>query len=216
MNQLTIKDFSWDKESNGIHLPKKVTFEIRISTEEWDDGSKLWLYGVNKSNVAGSVEIKANENSGEDGVPAPVLNSISIMKNIKKFSSIEDIVGKKYTESPDDNYDGWFGNDAPPLIENELSFKEYTATGLAIEWSAKIGERGANGSLHFEGHATFLGVKIKVKKEGDEKEFIEKLFNVKIEEWEKNWERKMGNKITYRDFPDDRKTWFPITYLPKA
>ena|SRR3989338_690906 len=225
MNQLTIQNYPYNKEVNGVFTPKRADFAIWIETGTWEE------YGPNYNyTIRGGLGIEVDENSGGDGYVAPNL-SFPPLEHISPFTSVNDLIGKKIVEKwknpfKDDYryfWEGTFGTDLDGcLTSNTIFFKEYGSGGFIIEWSADItdwapeGKWGEKrGTMYFEGNASFSGVNLKVKNDGDEKEIIEKVFSTTMNEWDKYWDKQPNEKVVFNHPSLQHESWYQVTYLPK-
>ena len=92
MNQLTIQNYPYNKEVNGVFTPKRADFAIWIETGTWEE------YGPNYNyTIRGGLGIEVDENSGGDGYVAPNL-SFPPLEHISPFTSVNDLIGKKIVE----------------------------------------------------------------------------------------------------------------------
>lgn len=208
---LTIQNSKFVK--NGIFPVESAIFNIFINTEKWDENSKIWKYGKDFLYVRYSLEIIMDEHSGEDMTLAPVANNIPIYHYFnRRHPKLEELIGK--TIDTLDNvwdWDAWFGNDAPPLTNNKMTFLKWDNNQFYLSWDARFG--GKSETIKFEGAAEFEGIKINVKKSGDEDIFIQELFKNNFRDLVK----KVGKWIDYGDsMPLDRRKWLNIQYIPAA
>ena len=205
-NNQTSKTLRWSVKS--------AVFNVDIETEGWDENLKTWTYGNPFLRVRYSLEIDVDESSGEDGTPQPVINNIPIYNFFdQKNPDLKQLTGKIIEIADEDwDWDAWLGNDAPYLIKNRITFLKWDNNMLHFVWTAQCQEEDED--IEYIGAAEFKGIKLKVKKNGDDNAFIKELFknNIDLKEWIRNEK----GIINYGDsIPEDRRKWINLEYLSK-
>lgn len=217
MNTLKITDYKYNTAVNGVFNPETVSFSIWIETGAAEEYGPTYPYSVK-----GILDIAIDKDSGEDGFVAPHL-TFPPFEHLSSCVSVQGLVGKEIVETWKDPvkddyryfWEGTFGNDlAGHLTGNSIQLKEFTPQGFSMKWTADITEWAPEGkwgekigSMQFEGMAAFGGISFRVKNEGEEDGIIEKAFNVAIDIWNKNWDKKI-KKVELGE------EWYQVTYLP--
>jgi hypothetical protein len=197
-----------------ILTPREANLCLWISTEAWDEKQKAWLYGEPFLKVEWILEIQVDEQSGEDGAPEP---SLSYYISGSKLPPLAMLPGMRFDDPDNRCSDAWYGNDAPQLTENTLTFGDWaTNDHIYLRWSAKFDDwdTGVNGATFlFDGLVHFTGIKTKVKNDNDAGKFIKlALPLLDLSELNIVW----GELEIYPDnFSEDRRKWHRVKWLRK-
>ena len=132
---------------------------LRMITETWDGETSVYMADPHLMMV---LDIYVDENSGEDGASAPLLN-ITFTAPIPKP---EEFFTSEWTESKA-KFDASYGSGAPALEENRLIFSGIEDDQVRLRWSARYEEGGRRLPFLFDGRATFKGLTGTVKKPAD-------------------------------------------------
>lgn len=180
-----------------------------IGTEAWDDATQLWVYGPAHLSVNYSLEIVVDRHSGEDGAPAPVAQVIPVPRQADGFYPLPaELSG--ITVRGDEGWEAWIGNDAPPLVKNQLTFGGYRDGRIGATWTGEYGFH-ARESFLFDGDASIDHVAIRVKAEEDADAFMTLLFGA---ERLASLRRVRGEWQTHAPpFPADRRRWLSVKYF---
>ncbi|MDR0776568.1 MAG: hypothetical protein LBE81_08020 [Azonexus sp.] len=197
-----------------ILTPQEASLCLWISTEGWDERQKAWLYGEPFLKVQWNLEIQVDEQSGEDGTPAPSLCYYILGSKLPPLAMLPGM----RLDDPDNNWcEAWYGNDAPELTENTLTFGDWaTNDHIYLRWSAKFNDWDTgvdSATFLFDGLVHFTGIKMKVKNDNDAGNFLKLALplsdlselNIAWEEWQ----------ILSDDFPEDRRKWHWVTWSRK-
>ncbi|MDP9912534.1 hypothetical protein J2W27_004660 [Variovorax boronicumulans] len=132
-------------------LRADMGIEVTVPNATWTSG-RLPASAVNFW-----ISISVDESSGEDGAPAPMVQSLPVLRMTGSVPLLSELPGLSIDESQDD-WDAWYGNDAPALIENHLTFGPWMDDHIAVCWEARVedwcsvsSEGPKPGRLRFEG-----------------------------------------------------------------
>ncbi|MCX7110052.1 MAG: hypothetical protein NTX45_07975 [Proteobacteria bacterium] len=185
---------------------------LSIETENWNEGEKAWIYGVNYLYAQWILDIVVNDQSCEDGDPSPSL--VFYIQDSESIHSLQDLPRTRFEDPDDILSEAWYGNDAPRLYDNSLSFGEWQDFNhLILNWSAILDgwdESTERAEFLFVGLVKFNGIKMKVKHDNDAVIFLQNIFpSLNIEELELVW----GDWIDYGDdWPTDRRKWHSVSW----
>lgn len=206
MNLLTIKNKPGSEYKISV---KKISFNISVRIETRENKAEAKKYGEQFPKIRYFLEVDVNKHSGEDGMPQPVINDIPICYHFKKNPNLKELIGKTIKTSDNNwDWDAWYGNDAPNLIKNKITFLKWTDDNqLCLVWEAQC--EGMKESIKIEGAAEFKKIDIQVRNKGDEDKFMKELFkdNIDFNDWIK--------KSRGYDNPKSKDRWFYVDYLPK-
>ncbi len=184
--------------------PMKGSFGIRVQTEAWNDAQKRWLYGPDFLEVDYWVEIVVDEDSGCDGAAAPDAHDIQVPRGDGHYPLPPDLPGL-VVDDQDDDWDAWYGNDAPELMDNRMAFLGWQNGCLTVEWRADYGA-----PLHFKGPLRFEAIHMEVKAEDDADRFFVQVFGegalARVVKRVGKWQE-LGPSM-----PEDRRRWLGITF----
>jgi hypothetical protein len=153
---------------------ESATLELSLQTEAWSPTAKEWLYGPEHLAVDASLAVRVDERSGEDGALAPEAQSIPIVRAAGGRPPAPDALPGLVVDDQDD-WDAWFGNDAPTLDGNRLVFGPWVARdAIEVDWTATYGS--ARRPLRVSGPVRFAGLSLMVKAPEDEAAFLEQTF----------------------------------------
>jgi hypothetical protein len=203
-------------ELDGVaYAVESTKFEVRIATEEWSEEEQRWIYGPDHIATNYSLEIIVNEDSGHDGAPSPMAQSIPVFRAAGGRSlPPAQLVGVEVDDEVD--WDAWYGNDAPKLEANHIRFGAVTGNRIHLRWDAKY-----TWSLHeeprsfvFEGEVELPVLQVTVKDEADADAFVKASFG---EAYFNTLAKEVGEWQTNGDsMPADRRRWLPVTYRPRG
>ena len=138
---------------------ESADLSLRMITETWDGEKSLYLADPQLQMV---LDIYVDENSGEDGAPAPFIN-LTFKKPIAKP---DDFFRTEWTQE-DGTLEASYGNGAPTLEENRLVLSGLEDGQVRLRWSARYEEDGRRLPFLFDGRAAFQGLKGTVKTPAD-------------------------------------------------
>lgn len=75
-------------------------------------------------------EVRVDEHSGEDSALAPRFAMVAEALDLPAIGQTQVL------DLRDAEVEGWFGNDAPELVEHRLSLRRLSETALEVDWSA--------------------------------------------------------------------------------
>jgi len=102
--------------------------------------------------VAYDLTLDVDDDSGEDCSPAPMIQSIPVREAFGRWPRLDELPGLVVAVEDDRLWDAWYGNDAPPLEANRLTFGNWAGTSIHVQWSAAWGAgRGERATLAFDG-----------------------------------------------------------------
>lgn len=153
-------------EGNALSV-ESAELTLRLITETWDGEKSVYMADPHLLMV---LDIYVDENSGEDGEPAPLLN-IAFSSPITKP---EDFFRSEWTESAA-QFDATYGSGAPALEENRLILSGLEDGQVQLRWSARYEEDGRRLPFLFDGRATFKGLTGTVKKTADFQSILAKI-----------------------------------------
>lgn len=183
MEQKSILTVFDGDEDARVHAVKSAEFRIDVDCSEWDDVLQEAKYGKDSLTVRYSLNIISEESEGNDGDLDPDANNIPVYLAFdQRIPTLEELIGKTISLSDADwDWDAWYGNDAPSLTNNKITFLKWENGQLFIRWESLYG--GEPQKLLFEGATTFNGVGIRVKQLGDAEVFLRELFRDEVDLW---------------------------------
>lgn len=203
---------------------ERAEIKLYISTENWRKqktwfglSRQTWCYGENDLTAYWNIDIVVNEDSGEDGAPTPSL-MFRIVPGQPFPSTLAALEGIQLHDKEKTLSEGWYGNDAPRLENNSLSFGVWQdERHLILTWSAEYddwdSEPRQRASMLFHGPVEFKGIQMKVKHDEDAARFLLKaLPTLDQKGFELSWDpwRDLG-----RSFPADRRKWHDAIWKMK-
>jgi hypothetical protein len=158
---------------SGRRLPvERAELCLRRSTS-WPRPKRLDDAGVKLG-----LDVRVDEHSGEDGAPAPVIQSIPVRQALGRWPYLDELSGLAITLDDDAAWDAWVGNDASALCANRLEFGRWSGRSIKVSWSATVDDGDVYGlfpvrprKLKFEGPVSFARIELYLY----EDESIEKL-----------------------------------------
>ncbi len=132
---------------------------LRMITETWDGEKSVYLADPHLLMV---LDIYVDEDSGEDGAPAPLLN----VAFTSPISKPEEFFRSEWTES-EAQFDATYGSGSPALEDNRLILSGLDDGQVQLRWSARYEEEGRRLPFLFDGRVTFNGLMGTVKKPAD-------------------------------------------------
>ena len=189
-------------------LPQACIFEMRLEAENWHGEEEGWLYGPDELDVTYSFEIRVDEHSGEDGAAAPVAQTIPIEPVEGRYLLPPDLPGM--TVEDGDDWDAWYGNDAPELEDSRMDILGWRDGALVVDWRAEYGF-GERKQFRFTGPLRFDGIRLTVKAEEDADRFFVLMFG---EDALSRVVKQVGRWTDYGpSMPEDRRRWLGVTYV---
>lgn len=198
---------------------QQATFGVHIRGEVWDSSIKGGRYAPEHAEVTYSLEVEVDEHSGEDGAAAPQIQTLPVFRAAGgRHPSLSRLAKLVVTERDDgydcEEWDAWFGNDAPGLCGNRLTFQGWEGNSLRVRWEAHYDERGRQRPFLFEGLVDFTGIYVAVKEERDADIFLTRAWGGEpIEALDKHV---LGWSDHGKHLPDDRRFQFAAVYGPKG
>lgn len=203
---------------------ERAEMSLYISTESWRKQRtwlglyrQAWCYGENDLTASWSLDIVVDERSGEDGAPAPSL-MFRIAPGQPFPSTLAALEGTQLHDKAETLAESWYGNDAPALENNSLSFGPWRdERHLIITWSAEYedwdSESRKRAPMRFQGAVDFKGIQMKVKQDEDAARFLLKaLPTLDQRGLEMTWGawRDLG-----RSMPANRRKWHDVIWTMK-
>lgn len=181
-----------------------------ISTEEWDHTSRSWLYGREHLSVQYVLEIKVDEESGDDGAAMPDIRVRVTDLPTPRLSHLAggrlDLLGMS---------EGWFGNDAPELHDIEvgvLAVPQHDRIRLRVDATYPNPDARSTQPFVFLGEATLEPVATRVKEIGHLPGFLAHVFGP---EWLQSVREVDGGEFSVPGAEQpDRRLWHRRTYIP--
>jgi hypothetical protein len=204
----------------GVARPvRSATFSIRVNTEVWDREARVGRYDPARAEVFYGIDIEVDEHSGEDGAPAPEVSHIPVARaNGGRHPSLEALATltvKELDNGDDcDEWDAWFGNDAPGLCGNRVTFKGWDGNALRVRWEAHYDDRGRVRPFLYEGLVEFTGIYLTVKRPEEADVFLSRAWGG--EAVEKLERHVLGWSDLGTGFIPDRRFWYSVVYGRKG
>lgn len=195
------------------HAIERAHLTVYVSTWIPDLEARAYRYQPDRATVMYSLEIQAEDSSGEDGVPEPYANTLPVAEanggrhpSLAEWSTL--VVG------PEGDWDAWYGNDAPSLQDNRLTVLERTGADLRLRWEAKYSQYGRDFAFLFEGPVRFEGIRFDVKDPADLDRVLAAAFGGGHRPDE--WTRKVGERQDRgAQASEDERYRFPVTLVPR-
>jgi hypothetical protein len=108
--------------------------------------------------VGFSLLIRVDQHSGEDGAPEPMIQNLPVCEAFGRWPRLDQLPGLVVDVDDDELWDAWYGNDAPPLVDNRLEFGRWSGQAIDVRWSARCGRA----RLNFEGPVRFGAIRLSV------------------------------------------------------
>jgi len=211
-----------DIDNRTITELKSVTLELVIKTEAIAVTGRSFfgkpihktVYGSEYCTAYWSLAIEVDETSGDDCAPQPQLTA---PVDLSRFPArLEAISGLRLAEGEGLNIEAWYGNDAPELRNNVVTFGAWRgAKTIDLRWTADYDwgiRRPDVIPFVFEGPAVFTGIYMTVKNDEDAKTFLPQVFpNLDLSELDVAW----GDEhlITHKDVAPDRRRWRDVRWV---
>ncbi|MBX7187112.1 MAG: hypothetical protein K1Y01_18370 [Vicinamibacteria bacterium] len=159
------------------HAVRKATIGLHIAGEVWDARSKSSRYEPRPADVTYGLEVEVDDRSGEDGAPAPQIQSLPVLRAAggrhPSLARLGELVVQELDDGYDcDEWDAWFGNDAPGLCGNRVVFQGWEGNALRVRWEARYDQGGRSRPFLFEGLVDFTGIYVRVKEAEDADIFL--------------------------------------------
>lgn len=198
---------------------ESARFGIHIQTEVWDTASKSYRAAQDAASASYSLEVHVDEHSGEDGAPAPSVDDIPVPRAFGgRHPSLKELARLTVRERDDgddcDAWGAWFGNDAPGLCGNVVSFEGWEGPALRIRWRAHYDERDGQKPFEFEGLAEFTGIYVNVRRGEDPDRYVKAGWGGEpVAALERHL---LGRSDHGADWPADRRYSETYVYMPKG
>jgi hypothetical protein len=101
--------------------------------------------------VSFDLTLDVDDDSGEDGAPAPMIQNIPVREAFGRWPRLDELPGLVVAVEGDRLWDAWYGNDAPPLEANRLTFGDWSEGSIQVQWSASWADGPARATLVFDG-----------------------------------------------------------------
>ncbi|MFP2925592.1 SMI1/KNR4 family protein [Pyxidicoccus sp. 3LG] len=196
------------------HALESARLEIYVSTWVPDLEAREYRYQPDRATVLYSLELRAGDSSGEDGMPEPYAQDIPVAAanggrhpTLAEWSTL--VVG------PEGDWDAWYGNDAPRLDGNRLTVLGLTGQDLTLRWEASYSQYGRDFAFLFEGPVRFEGIRFDVKDPADLDRVLASAFGGSHRPEE--WTRKVGERQDRGEhLPADQRYRLPVTLAPRT
>lgn len=206
--------------TEGVARPvRRATFGIHVATEVWDQEARVGRYDAARAEARYGFDIEVDEHSGEDGAPAPAVNGIPVARaNGGRHPSLAALATLSVRELDDghdcDEWDAWFGNDAPGLCGNHVTFKGWEGDALRVRWEAHYDDRGRQRPFLYEGLVEFTGIYVRVKQPEEAEVFLARAWGGQsVETLERHV---LGWSDLGTEFAPDRRFWYSVVYARKG
>lgn len=176
------------------HSVESAELTLRMITETWDGEKSVYMADPHLMMV---FDVYVDENSGDDGEPAPLIN-LTFSKPIGKP---EDFFRTEWTDS-DAKCDATYGNGAPVLEDNRLTLSGLEDGVVRLRWTARYEQDGRRLPFLFDGQATFKGLMGTVKKPADFQSTLAKL----APGWA-SLRPSISEKVDFDDSAERREKW---------
>jgi len=201
----------------GVARPvRRAELGIHVATEVWDEKARAWPYDLARARAHYGIEIDVDEHSGEDGAPQPVANSIPVARaNGGRHPSLDRLATLAVQElESDDDWDAWFGNDAPDLFGNRITFRGWEGSALRVRWEARYKDRDRERPFLYEGLVEFTGIAVRVKEPAEADVFLSRAWGGQaVETLERHV---LGWSDLGANFAADRRSWYSVVYARKG
>lgn len=174
---------------------QSLELSLTVNHENWCEEQREWLYAQSPSLYLG-VDIRVDENSGEDGALAPSID-FSGLTDLPAWHDLRDF---ELNESSAE-VEAWYGNDAPELTENVFRF---LGDG-GFEWRAKFEGR----DFCCQGRLEKPSLTVMVKKTEDLDGLLRRAWPAQAE---RGISVKECQSVDYGPkFPANRRHWMRLT-----
>jgi hypothetical protein len=194
-------------------------FGIHVLTEVWDAASKSWRPALDVTSASYSLEVLVDEHSGEDGAPAPAIQNIPVARasggRHPSLAALGALTVRERDDGHDcDEWEAWFGNDAPGLCGNVLTFEGWEGSALRMRWQAHYDERGQQKPFAFEGLVEFTGIYLNVRRGEDPDAYLKAAWGAQPAA---TLDRHLlGRHDHGASFPAERRHTETYVYMPKG
>ncbi len=203
----------------GLRRPVRSAYVgVHVADETWDPRAKSWLRGAEHADVTYWLEIQVDERSGEDGEAQPVIQDLPVLRAAGgRHPSLEALGALTVREAEDgadgDEWEAWFGNDAPELHENVLRFLGWEGGALRLCWQAHYDDREGRKPFEFEGLVDFAGIRLALPPESDPDRFLAEAWGGQpVDSLDRHL---IGRREANPQSPDDRAS-VSYVYMPKG
>ncbi|RKH37292.1 SMI1/KNR4 family protein, partial [Corallococcus llansteffanensis] len=188
-----------------------VSARLGIQVNTWIPDAEWRAYGYHpdRATVRYWLELEGADQEGEDGAPAPGAQDLPVARanggrhpTLAEWSTL--VVG------PEGDWDAWYGNDAPALVENRLTVLGRSGADLMLRWEASYSEYGHDLTFLFEGPVRFDGIRFDVEDPADIERVLASAFGGAHRPGE--WTRQVGERRSLGAAP--ARSVLPVTLVP--
>jgi hypothetical protein len=197
---------------DGIAQPaQEARLEIVVADKSRDAASPT---------VAYSIMVVVDETSGEDGTACPMCESLPVPSVCGgRHPSIAEL--GELTIADGDDWNAWFGTDAPRLSENHLRFDGWIdPTRLRCTWTARYAQPHETrllqhrtgpepGTMKFEGEAHFLSIRTSADSPEEADRLVASIWG---EQQLAALERRVGRSYPAYELHPDIQRWLPKSW----
>lgn len=200
------------------HEVEAVSLDVFLTVEVWDEQAQHLLYQPDRAYLSYSLDIRVNDESGEDGAPAPAIQALPVKDAYGRpgFPSLAELGTLNIDGLEDQDWDAWYGNDAPALDRNRLRFLGWNGTRLRLRWEAEYDDWNpkAHKALLFEGEAEFGPISMRVRAPEDADRFLAAAWpNQPLDAFTKEVSER---RDWGADFPDEQRYLYTVRYHLKT
>lgn len=185
--------FFWQGDRTPV---QSARFALTLETESWEESTQTWEYGRQLS-LQASLEVVVDEDSGEDGAPAPDAHW--------RLEPIPEDVFHSCWDDDAPDFEAWFGNDAPELENNRLELLGRQGQQVLVRWRADCEDE----EMRFEGPVEFAGLNLRVLQPEDAGRFLRQLWP------SRDWTQVLveeGESIDFGAIPGQDRRWLSFTF----
>jgi hypothetical protein len=193
-----------------VLAPRSATLILAIASESWVDPA--WRYGVDHLNASWQLDVVVDASSGEDGAPAPSLTFF--LPEPQALAPLSQWPGLQFVDPQARFSEAWYGNDAPALTRNVLTFGPWHGPRhIELQWDACYDDwqpRTPQAPFRLSGPVDFGGITMQVKDDGDAARFFDALLpQVDRGELAMQWQPWIEHPPS---MPADRRRWHPLIW----
>jgi hypothetical protein len=196
------------------HAIDEARLDLHVITWVPDLEAREYRYQPDRATVRYSLELRADDSSGEDGVPEPYAQDIPVAAaNGGRHPSLAE--WSTLVVDSEGDWDAWYGNDAPRLDGNRLTVLGLTGQDLTLRWEASYSQYGRDFAFLFEGPVRFEGIRFDVKDPADIDRVLTSAFGGSHRPEE--WARKVGERQDRGEhLPEGQRYRIPVTLVPRS
>jgi hypothetical protein len=156
---------------------EQARFGIHIQARSWNEAARRWDEGLKHAEASYWLSVKVDERSGEDGALAPAVEEIPVRRAAGgRHPSLQELASLTVQELEDgsdcEEWDAWFGNDAPGLCGNVVRFQGWDGHALRLRWESHYQDGRKKKPLLVEGPVEFTGINVTVEEGQDPDEYL--------------------------------------------